>query len=178
MNKRFYSNGKLLLTGEYVVLDGAKALAIPTKYGQSLEIGLSEKEGIHWKSMDNLGKVWFEEIFNLDGFKPVNPENKYSKTMATILGEAKNLNPNFLFGEKGIKAETIVDFPLNWGLGTSSTLINNIAQWAEVDAFSLLEKGFGGSGYDIAAAQHNVPIFYQLKDGKPNIQETTVPWYF
>ena len=32
----YYSNGKLLITGEYVVLDGATALAIPTKYGQSL----------------------------------------------------------------------------------------------------------------------------------------------
>ena len=30
----FYSNGKLLITGEYVVLDGAKALALPTKFGQ------------------------------------------------------------------------------------------------------------------------------------------------
>ena len=29
-----FSPGKLLLTSEYVVLDGALALAIPTKYGQ------------------------------------------------------------------------------------------------------------------------------------------------
>ena len=36
MKKTFYSNGKLLITGEYVVLDGAKALALPTKYGQNL----------------------------------------------------------------------------------------------------------------------------------------------
>src|SRR5690554_5101728 len=106
MNKRFYSNGKLLLTGEYVVLDGAKALAIPTKYGQSLEIGPSEKEGIHWKSFDHLGKIWFEEIFNMDEFKPTNPENKSSRTLAKILGEAKNLNPNFLLGEKRINVET------------------------------------------------------------------------
>jgi mevalonate kinase len=28
----FYSNGKLLLTGEYLVLDGAKSLALPTKF--------------------------------------------------------------------------------------------------------------------------------------------------
>ena len=36
--KYFYSPGKLLLTGEYVVLDGAKSLAIPTIFGQSLNI--------------------------------------------------------------------------------------------------------------------------------------------
>ena len=35
-NQTFYSNGKLLLTGEYVVLDGAKALAVPTRFGQNL----------------------------------------------------------------------------------------------------------------------------------------------
>jgi hypothetical protein len=29
--KKFYSNGKLLITGEYLVLDGAKAFALPTK---------------------------------------------------------------------------------------------------------------------------------------------------
>ncbi|MEQ3661167.1 MAG: GHMP kinase, partial [Flavobacterium sp.] len=38
MKQTYYSNGKLLLTGEYVVLDGAKALAVPTKFGQSLSI--------------------------------------------------------------------------------------------------------------------------------------------
>ena len=34
----FYGHGKLLLTGEYAVLDGAKALSIPTRFGQSLEV--------------------------------------------------------------------------------------------------------------------------------------------
>jgi hypothetical protein len=29
--KTFYSNGKLLITGEYLVLDGAKAFALPKK---------------------------------------------------------------------------------------------------------------------------------------------------
>ena len=38
MEKTFYSNGKLLITGEYLVLDGAKALALPTKYGQYLTV--------------------------------------------------------------------------------------------------------------------------------------------
>ena len=34
----FYSNGKLLLTSEYVVLDGIECLALPTKFGQSLSV--------------------------------------------------------------------------------------------------------------------------------------------
>ena len=32
----FYSHGKLLLTGEYTILKGANALAIPCKMGQTL----------------------------------------------------------------------------------------------------------------------------------------------
>ena len=36
--KEFHANGKLLLTGEYAVLDGAKAIGLPTKRGQSLQI--------------------------------------------------------------------------------------------------------------------------------------------
>ena len=31
-----YSSGKLLITGEYLVLDGAEALALPLSCGQSL----------------------------------------------------------------------------------------------------------------------------------------------
>ena len=38
MKQTFYSNGKLLITGEYLVLDGAKAFALPTKFGQNLII--------------------------------------------------------------------------------------------------------------------------------------------
>ena len=38
MEKTYYSNGKLLLTGEYVVLDGAEALAVPTRFGQNLTV--------------------------------------------------------------------------------------------------------------------------------------------
>ena len=33
----YFSNGKLLLTSEYAVLGGAKALALPCRKGQNLE---------------------------------------------------------------------------------------------------------------------------------------------
>ena len=32
----FESRGKILLTGEYAILDGAKGIAIPTKFKQTL----------------------------------------------------------------------------------------------------------------------------------------------
>ncbi|SRX74429.1 GYDIA family GHMP kinase [Aequorivita antarctica] len=178
MKKTFYSNGKLLLTGEYVVLDGAIALAIPTKYGQSLEVSTSEKEGIHWKSFDEKETVWFEEVFSLKDLKALNPENTFSITLSKILREAKNLNPAFLNKPKGLTVSTKLDFPRDWGLGTSSTLINNIAQWAKVDAFELLKTSFGGSGYDIAIAKSSAPILYELKDKIPEFKKAHLSWDF
>ena len=162
--KTFYSNGKLLITGEYVVLDGALSLAVPTKFGQSLSIESIAEPKISWKSFDNDAAVWFENTFFFDeitsGF--INSHNDVSKRIIQILNAAKTLNPNFLNTENGFKISTHLTFPKNWGLGTSSTLTNNIAQWANVNAFELLEKTFGGSGYDIACAQNNLPITYQL----------------
>jgi len=146
-------------------------LAIPTQYGQSLTIETFSENKIIWKSLDNNGKVWFEDEFRFE--KEIikqsqkflgQHDNDLSKRLSQILNVAKQLNPNFLEGNKGYSVESRLTFPRNWGLGSSSTLINNIAQWANVDAFQLLKFTFGGSGYDIACAQHNYPITYQLLD--------------
>ena len=49
----FKSNGKFLLTGEYLVLKGATALALPLKKGQSLDVEILDgNEGlIHWDAL-------------------------------------------------------------------------------------------------------------------------------
>ncbi|ULC60369.1 GYDIA family GHMP kinase [Flaviramulus sp. BrNp1-15] len=170
--KRFYSNGKLLLTGEYAVLDGALSLAVPTKYGQSLIVETIDEPKIIWKSIDKKGEVWFEDEFSIEEIATSNtPCNDVRERLVQILNAAKQLNSEFLSDNKGFKVTTELDFPKKWGLGTSSTLINNISQWAEVDAYMLLENTFGGSGYDIACAQHNTPIIYQIKNRKPEVQE-------
>lgn len=167
-----------MLTGEYVVLDGATALAIPTKYGQSLEVSVSEKRGIHWKSFDDNGAVWFEDFFDLKNLEGKDQTREISKTLSKILREAKKLNLDFLSHKEGISVETKLNFPRNWGLGTSSTLINNIAQWAQADAFELLKNSFGGSGYDIAAAQSDLPFLYNLKNGVPEFKKIKLSWNF
>ncbi|MFD0863694.1 GYDIA family GHMP kinase [Sungkyunkwania multivorans] len=172
--KKFYSNGKLLLTGEYVVLDGAKALAIPTKYGQSLSIAETDTNHIKWQSLDHKGNVWFKSdlLLNTDRFLATSQKDETTQTLVKLLSEANKLNPSFLAGTKGLKVTSKLDFPRNWGLGSSSTLINNIAQWAGVDAYQLLWNAFSGSGYDIACAQHDHPIIYQLKDKMPHVEKT------
>ncbi|MFV8441618.1 GYDIA family GHMP kinase [Flavobacterium sp. LB2P44] len=173
MKKTFYSNGKLLITGEYLVLDGAKAFALPTKMGQNLIIEEGNNQEIVWKSYDADGSIWFEDtILFLDISKKINPESESVKAILTnILHEAFLLNPDFITNSNGYTISTELEFPKNWGLGTSSTLINNIAQWLQIDAFTLLKNSFGGSGYDIACAQNNTPIIYRLNQGNPTVEK-------
>jgi mevalonate kinase len=173
MKKEYYSNGKLLITGEYLVLDGAKAFALPTKFGQNLIIEKGNNEAINWKSYDADGSIWFEEIILFSEIlNKKDPENDSVKsTLITILYEAFLLNPDFTKSSQGYTITTQLTFPKSWGLGTSSTLINNIAQWLKIDAFTLLKNSFGGSGYDIACAQNDSPILYHLEFEKPMVQK-------
>jgi len=173
MKKTFYSNGKLLITGEYVVLDGARALALPTKFGQNLIIEESDNNLIHWKSLDYDGSIWFEETIPFSSIiekKQNDNLHNIKNTLIEILHEAYKLNSNFITESKGYQIITELTFPKFWGLGTSSTLINNIAQWLEIDAYQLLKNSFGGSGYDLAYAQNNTAIIYQLIEDKPIIE--------
>ena len=168
---KYYSNGKLLITGEYIVLDGAKSFALPTKYGQNLIVDNYENKILKWKSFNIHNKIWFDCDIELPSLKLIRTsDNKIAKTLINILIEAKNINNNFLNSSKGLLVKTNLNFEQNWGLGTSSTLINNIASWAQVDAFNLQFKIFGGSAYDIACAQNDKPIVYQLKNGTPKTE--------
>ena len=168
----FYSNGKLLITGEYVVLDGAKALALPTKFGQSLVVKSGQNHQIKWTSFDSDKSIWFEDIISFSEIeqKIVNDKNAAVKnTLIEILHQAYIQNPSFLEKE-GYEIETHLTFPRLWGLGTSSTLINSIGDWLNIDAFELLQKSFGGSGYDIACAKSNSPIVYYFRKRKTTFQ--------
>ena len=183
MKQTFYSNGKLLITGEYLVLDGAQALALPTRFGQSLEVTPINEPKINWKSYDIKGKVWLDTTINLNEITSFQKKGTHKSAieiakLISILKEAQKLNPNFLRNNSGFAVNTYLDFPRNWGLGSSSTLINNIASWANVDAFTLLKKTFGGSGYDIAAAQNNHPIIYQKTKNNQEVKALHLNWNF
>ena len=169
-----------MLTGEYLVLEGATALAVPTKFGQDLTVEKIKESQLIWGSFTNTGDCWFEAVFELPKLRLVNATfNSNSEgsaefiaeTLQDILLETRKLNPEFLKSEQGFLVKTNLTFPRDWGLGTSSTLINNIAQWAKVDAFQLLWNSFLGSGYDIANAKHNTPILYEVKNQKPIIKK-------
>lgn len=181
MKKNYYSYGKLLLTGEYLVLDGALALAIPTKKGQWLQVKHIDKPNVlHWKSIDYKGTTWFEYDFSISEIltlKNSNPKN-INEVLAQVLNEATKLNTSFLDTKKGYEVFTKLEFPQDWGLGSSSTLLNNIAQWANISGQTLLQNTFGGSGYDIAAAQYKSPILYQIKNKETKSKCVDLKWGF
>lgn len=161
----FYSNGKLLLTGEYLVIDGADALAIPAQKGQKLTV--KETEGgsqLIWKSWTYESQCWLDVQFSLPDFSIEKSSDEYkSKWLKKLLISVRELNPSFLAKTNSIEVNTHLDFPRDWGLGSSSTLINNVAQWAQIDPFDLHFKVSNGSGYDIACAKKGSPIVYSTQ---------------
>ena len=94
--------------------------------------------------------------------------------MAQILQAVKQLNPKAFEGND-LHFTTHLDFDPNWGLGSSSTLIANLARWANVNPYDLLKLTFGGSGYDIACATAEGPIYYQLVEEESACLDCFVP---
>ncbi|MEO6760215.1 MAG: GYDIA family GHMP kinase, partial [Saprospiraceae bacterium] len=57
-----------------------------------------------------------------------------------------------------------------WGLGTSSTLLAALARWAKVDPYRILANTLGGSGYDLACAYAEGPVFYHVENAVPSVE--------
>ncbi|MBK9255319.1 MAG: GHMP kinase [Saprospiraceae bacterium] len=151
----------MLLTGEYAVLDGAKALGLPTKQGQKMEVKKTANADLIWESYDNKGKIWFKSVISLFDFSPVDTtDEKISIYLQKLLKNAVRLNSEFLSQWNGYKIETRLEFPLDWGLGSSSTLVYLLSEWAEVNPLLLYFKTDDGSGYDVACAFADGPIEY------------------
>jgi len=166
----FTSHGKLLLTGEYLVLHGAVALALPTKRGQSLTVETWEDHGtyIQWNAYQPLGS-WFAATLDPATLDVISTDDQpKAQRLVQILRALRDLNPDPF--HPGLQFINHMNFDPQWGLGSSSTLISNLAQWAKVDPYELLKRTFGGSGYDIACAQADAPIFYWLTGDQPNVQ--------
>ena len=171
---KYSSNGKILLTSEYLVLDGAKALALPSKFSQSLEVNQTEKKNeIKWTSHDYNGEVWFNETFIIseNNFSYKGNNNKFSDKLITIFKAIKKLNKS-IFTDLGVDFKTRLEFSKDWGLGTSSTLINNLSLWAKINPYGLLDLTFNGSGYDIACCDKFNPIVYQKIEDKRIIEDS------
>ena len=144
----FFSHGKLLLTSEYMILDGALALAIPTQLGQKLIIEEIEdaQSLITWESFCQ-NQIWIKTKINYQPWEILE----------------SNLTDYLI--------KSNLEFPQNFGLGSSSTLLTNLSKWAKINPFELNENILGGSGYDVAIAQNSSAILYQIKDEIRHIEQ-------
>ncbi len=169
----FKSNGKILLTSEYLVLDGAKAIALPSKLTQDLYIEQCDKEIIEWQGIDEKGNVWYEENFYLKNNDLVYSAEKNNTSEKLLLLFNHILKTREAKDILGNKFSTKLNFKREWGLGTSSTFVNNLAKWANIDPYRLLFSAFKGSGYDIACCDVNNPIIFEKKQNSINVKNIT-----
>ncbi len=125
-----------------------------------------------WEALDENGEVWFDAQISLYDFSAIKTsDEEIAKKLQKILKSAVRLNSEFLSTWSGFKVETQLEFPLNWGAGSSSSLIAMIADWAYINPFHLHFAISEGSGYDIAAAKANAPIMYQIKEDEIHYSE-------
>lgn len=175
--KKYRANGKLLISGEYTVLDGGLAFAIPTKFGQTLEVKSENSDGqnrtLFWEAYLHDDSLWFSAEFSLDDLSTISTTDKsLALKLQSIFQAIEQLNPMFFkTQENSIYCKTKLEFPKDWGLGSSSTLVYILAKFARVDEFDLSDLTFKTSGYDIACAGNDHPILYQKKGNKRRIEK-------
>ncbi len=155
----------MLLTGEYAVLDGATALALPTKYGQKMTVKNSRGSDLVWISYDHNNEKWFSSHISLYDFSPVDTtDQQVSKKLQKLLKNSVRLNSEFLSKWNGFKVETQLTYPADWGLGSSATLFCLLGEWADINPLELYFKVENGSGYDVACGIAESPIKYVCSD--------------
>lgn len=160
-----FSPGKLMLTSEYFAIDGALVLAVPTKLGQEFffEEKDDERSLVFWEAYHQ-NKLWLTAVIDYKSWQIL--ETNIPSSAEFILNTLKNVQQlsnskfknNFTYHLK-----TNLQFPADYGLGSSSTLMNNLAEWAEIDPFYLNTISLGGSGYDIAVAKEKSAVLFQSK---------------
>lgn len=154
-----------MLTGEYFVLHGARALALPVNKGQQMqveEISNTAEAAINWQAKKPSGD-WFYAQFSLPELNIIKTDDlpKASK-LQLILLTLQQLNPTVFAANTSYKFTTLLEFEPEWGFGSSSSLLVNLSRWAKVNPYTLLNFSIGGSGYDIACGQSKSPLIYHL----------------
>ncbi|MCC2589448.1 GYDIA family GHMP kinase [Chryseobacterium sp. MFBS3-17] len=160
-----FSPGKLLLTSEYFVLDGALALAVPTIPGQEFffEESADGCSRVNWEAY-HMGKLWLKAVLRYDDWQILETNLPAAADFVLkVLQSIQEMAPDKFTGKISYDFSTNLQFPADFGLGSSSTLMNNLAQWAAIDPYVLNEKCLGGSGYDIAVAAEQSAILYKTQ---------------
>ncbi|NPA46105.1 MAG: hypothetical protein GXO24_02705 [Chlorobi bacterium] len=159
------SHGKLLITGEYAVLHGARALAVPVKFKQHLYVQPHLESHIKWESILPDGSVWMEATYTRDlKHQTSGRKTSESRLIQNILSVIHRMQPHLF--RRGYSLRSVLEFSPEWGMGTSSSLVANLAKWTQVNPFDLLDQTFGGSGYDVAVATGGKHLLFEYRDGR------------
>ncbi len=175
--QHFRANGKLLLSAEYGVLFGARALALPLRFGQQLTLSKSasnrEPGRLYWKALDHKGKPWLETSFTGKSLDILHTSDKdKAAVLQSLLRRINNINPDFFedIEVQNYHFTTELEFDRHWGWGTSSTLVSLLSQCTDTDAYDLYRHSFKGSGYDLACAEASGPIYFQRNGSKIQVK--------
>ena len=121
--KTFRANGKLLISGEYTILDGSLSLALPTHKGQVLHYKEVDQDILHWRSLNLKGETWFEAFFHgAELAIKDSSDDRKAESLKEILLAASKLSEkvNFLKGGGyngiGISHLLGIGFQLNFDL--------------------------------------------------------------
>lgn len=165
----YFSHGKFLLSAEYLIMFGAKGLAFPVKYGQRLDVSANDQFVVDWAAYSPDG-LWFTCTFDLPSFQISSASDEDKALYLQKLLKTIHVFNSQAF-DVGVKFKTVSDFNMEWGLGSSSTLIANLANWSQINLFELFYAVSKGSGYDIACASSNKPISFERNNNSPIINE-------
>ncbi len=171
MDPNFYARGKILITSEFMILHGARALAVPLKSGQSLELTNKKELGkLHWTAEYN-GVPWFEAVISLDDLKVlVSTSDEKALNLLNMLKKLVEIQAGFKEKLYTNDVLTRLEFDPGFGFGSSSTLTSLLAQWAGIDPMQLHFSISRGSGYDVACANAESAILYQMISDMPVIE--------
>ncbi len=173
----YRANGKLLLTSEYAITQGAKGLAIPTTKGQSLQVNSENcDDAIIWESLAHDGTTWFSARLMPGTLEVI--ESTDAEVAARLVENLQVVLKNTHLLKEPKRFTTQLEFPNEWGLGSSSTFTSLLAQCAGVNALQHFRTVHGGSGYDLACATADGPIVYQLQDEEGIVRPATIDFDF
>ncbi len=145
---------------------------MPCKKGQSLEVKPLRGSDLVWESFDENGDLWFETQISLYDFKPIRTsDDDVSHFLHKLLRGAVRLNSEFLNNWNGFRINTFLEFSRDWGLGSSSSLIYAVSEWADVNPFLLYYEIANGSAFDVACAFVDGPITYIKTDDEISYSE-------
>ena len=166
------SHGKLMITGEYFVLHGAKSLLLPTKFFQDMTVSTFNEEAlVLWESYDQNNNKWFSAEFDLPNLSIRGSETKEKIFLKKILDFVAKKKPNIFENNSGLNFKTRMDFNRSWGIGSSAILINNLSNYFGLDPFEVSKNVTNSSGADIASTKISKPIIFSVNDKKPYYKE-------